>query len=183
MGKRAKFISWKKLIPLFHLLHGIGNWFIEELRRDQNAKSKGLIAKVQTLPLFSILLFHSLFLLFSGNRTSFLFYSSIPLLPNSPGIGIFWITKHCNFDSSWQFQGLWPDAGTKVGDIDGKLCKWWWVLPLLILCCAWLWPHCSCGHLCAGLPPNCWGTALWCTPAPEEDQPPQRFPPLVAKVK
>jgi hypothetical protein len=36
------------------------------------------------------------------------------------------------------------DARTPLGNLDGKLCQWWWLLPLLLFCGSWLRSHCSC---------------------------------------
>lgn len=80
-------------------------------------------------------------------------------------------------------QGLWSNAWAKVGDFDGKLCQWRWLLPLLILCGSRMWPNCPCRHLRARMPAHSRGVALWNHAAAEEDQQEERFSSLVDQVK
>ena len=80
-------------------------------------------------------------------------------------------------------QGLWPDARATLGYLHGKLCKWWRVLPLLLLCCPRLWPNCPCRHLRPWVPSHSRSSPLRTSAAPEEDQQEEGLPPLVDQVK
>lgn len=80
-------------------------------------------------------------------------------------------------------QGLRSNARAKVGHLHGKLCKWWWLLPLLLLCRPWLRQDCPSWYICSRLPTYSWGPALWNPPAAEEDQQAQGFPDLVDQIR
>ena len=66
-------------------------------------------------------------------------------------------------------QGVWSDAGTTLGDFDGKLCKWRGLLSLLVRCGSWLWAHRTSGYLCSWLPSNCRSIVVWSVAATKED--------------
>lgn len=57
-----------------------------------------------------------------------------------------------------------------AGNFNGKLCQRWWILSLLVLSGARMRPNHPSRHLCAWLPTNRRGIAVWHPAASEEDQ-------------
>ena len=62
-------------------------------------------------------------------------------------------------DGAGAAQGLRPDAGAALCDLDGLLRQWRRLLPLFLCGGARLRPHRAGGHLCAGLPADRRGAA------------------------
>src|SRR6185437_12162847 len=72
-------------------------------------------------------------------------------------------------DGAGAAQGVRPDGGAALGDIDGLLRQRRRLLPLFVLGRARLRPHRARRHLCARMPADGRGAALRHHPAPEQD--------------
>lgn len=64
-----------------------------------------------------------------------------------------------------------------------KLCKWWWLLSLLIFSCERLWSYCSSWYLCSWMSTICWSPPVWHTSAPEESSKTKTNCHVVQKIK
>ena len=74
--------------------------------------------------------------------------------------------------------GLRSDGRTAMGDLNGFLRQWRWLLPLFLFCRARLRSHRAGRHLCARLSANFRSLALWLASTAEQDSPNQHDCPI-----